>query len=657
MASRNRPASGAMPPARGGISGVGGRLPDAGEIGHEEGARLLRSYVQDTLRSKAVGDSAQYLGFVYDFVQLKQSDVQNSAESANKYAALLRAIGDSVTFLNESSHDRLCQELLSINLWTAPQVVAMAYAQLLVNLAISNQAFVPGVLKWLIRSFRPIHTAAEKGSSKPVRWHQSQREKQVQDVVMVTLAKIIEFVPTCKAVVLKHFTSRRPNLWSSQSDHCLYLRALCDLAELPAVVDMRESLLMKAVDHLMMIDVEIKVEDLLELPQGGNSDEDDSVFDLEAEDNRDIATPSAVQNRSDLERSRKLMATMDCLMDIILRHLNKRCEAGQLPLVWETMMQIFHQTLCHVHKSKFSQYIIFFLASRDPTRLCREFASHLLATIRSNAHPAAVRSSCAAYLASFMARAVLCPKELLVPCCEALVEECERYMGEYDSKREQQTYVEAFLGTSGAEKVLQHQVFYSVAQALLYVLCYHLEPLLNSNSNERGSVQHLVQDKLRRILSHELDPLSMCLKPVVQNFLHQASELGLGDFSCLRFQDVGGRGHRRLETFFPFDPYLLRWSKGHLKLNESYRHWRGYKDDDSESCSESDDSSDSGSGSDQGSDTDDDMIDASAPSHAAEPVPFRSRPVPVSAADGRQDPIMGMSPLDYGISVSVSPAR
>ncbi|CAD7697436.1 unnamed protein product [Ostreobium quekettii] len=243
MASRNRPASGAMPPARGGISGVGGRLPDAGEIGHEEGARLLRSYVQDTLRSKAVGDSAQYLGFVYDFVQLKQSDVQNSAESANKYAALLRAIGDSVTFLNESSHDRLCQELLSINLWTAPQVVAMAYAQLLVNLAISNQAFVPGVLKWLIRSFRPIHTAAEKGSSKPVRWHQSQREKQVQDVVMVTLAKVQALLLSSK------YHGRRFVHLGFFCDLSILPQAGVSIANLPACVAADRSVLCEVSPH------------------------------------------------------------------------------------------------------------------------------------------------------------------------------------------------------------------------------------------------------------------------------------------------------------------------------------------------------------------------------------------------------------------------
>lgn len=121
--------------------------------------------------------------------------------------------------------------------------------------------------------------------------------------------------------------------------------------------------------------------------------------------------------------------------------------------VWETMMHIFDTTLSHAHKSKFTQFVIFFLCSRDPVKLCEDFTSHLLTIIHCDSKPAAIRSSCAGYLGSFLARAAFVPKGLVAHCCKELAEACENYIRDYD---EQRAGCDHMLQTK--DRVAQHQV-------------------------------------------------------------------------------------------------------------------------------------------------------------------------------------------------------
>ena len=155
-------------------------------------------------------------------------------------------------------------------------------------------------------------------------------------------------------------------------------------------------------------------------------------------------------------------------------------------------------------------------------------------------------------------------------------------------------------------------VFDSACQALMYVLVYRMEDILNAGGEPSEALRAL---PLRDALYNRLEPTKTCLPSVVLEFLHRAADAGLPGFDdalverhkserreAKHDQEIspsvplpqlrrsgssaaalGGDGQlaeavrqrRPLRMFFPFDPYLLRRSAALLRLPITYVAWRG----------------------------------------------------------------------------------
>lgn len=261
------------------------------------------------------------------------------------------------------------------------------------------------------------------------------------------------------------------------------------------------------------------------------------------------------------------------------------------------MMSAFERSILHTHRSKFTQFIIFYLCLRDPDTYCQSFVSLLLSRLQDMRQPPITRCACAAYLASFLARSALAPEGLVVAAVQQLAGSCWEYAQHAKltasnsgkglvAVADKAGAAAANAVTTSSDPLAQsHQVFYAMFQALLYVLCYHLEPLIIKHRQHPASttcdhatvVADVVRSKVLPLLTHSLQPLSVCLPSVAAEFVRQASVLGLADCSgLLPAADILGRpAMRPLEMFFPFDPYLLHRSSCFLELERSYVRWRG----------------------------------------------------------------------------------
>ena len=118
----------------------------------------------------------------------------------------------------------------------------------------------------------------------------------------------------------------------------------------------------------------------------------------------------------------------------------------------------------------------------------------------------------------------------------------------------------------------QHIAFYANCQAVLYILCFRLEDLLDME----GGATFVSSLGLNMIVKSSLCPLLVCQKIVVKEFARLTKEHQI--VYCaqyMRRQSVISlpvqleRGYRaapsamepapnQLEDFFPFDPYLLQ---------------------------------------------------------------------------------------------------
>jgi len=162
-----------------------------------------------------------------------------------------------------------------------------------------------------------------------------------------------------------------------------------------------------------------------------------------------------------------------------------------------------------------------------------------------------------------------------------------------------------------AADVERHGLFYLVTQAVLYVFCFKFRIITEDQGGieNMGGIKNVpspfkMADRyhwinslnLERVVESTLNPLIMIQKQVAEEFTHISLSLGipLGGL-CERVIQrnklivlptrASFGGENRLESFFPFDPFMLKVSSKHFK--DGYQYWESVipadQDDDLES--------------------------------------------------------------------------
>ena len=207
------------------------------------------------------------------------------------------------------------------------------------------------------------------------------------------------------------------------------------------------------------------------------------------------------------------------------------------------------------------------------------------------------RRTCSAYAGSFIARAAYLSPNLVEECLNVMARCCHNYLTSHEGTL-CCIHTACFVFTSkflfsplsllGKPPDAEvHALFYSVCQSIFYIYCFKHPQLLDS---DRGR-EHFKQLHLERIIESSLNPfkvrhphfpptplttftfLQFCLNTVISEFVRITESLHL--LSC---QHIIGRnkkltlptksifgGANQMETFFPFDPYLLRHSSRYLQ--------------------------------------------------------------------------------------------
>lgn len=120
-----------------------------------------------------------------------------------------------------------------------------------------------------------------------------------------------------------------------------------------------------------------------------------------------------------------------------------------------------------------------------------------------------------------------------------------------------------------------HSVFYSVCQALFYVVAFRQKDLLNSKKD----FSFMSSLRLGKIVTSRLNPLRVCQPAVVQNFAAVTRTYQLA--YCYSIIEHNSRNHlptiyqdekgsilvtnNLVDGFFPFDPYILKRSSQKIK--------------------------------------------------------------------------------------------
>jgi RNA polymerase I-specific transcription initiation factor RRN3 len=428
-----------------------------------------------------------------------------------------------------------------------------------------------------------------------------------------------------------------------------------------------------------------------------DDDEEDDEFDDEMLD-------SEADYTIELESLSDLSSKIDNLLSSILEYLKpnlsvESLESGQGIPIFNSLTNAFRSIILPTHGTKATQYIIFYAAQQQPELIDAflvslfeivfsggnkkndSFSNNLSSSMANNSTNISninVKITGTQYIASFVARAKNLSDTQIASVVTFLVDYCTAYMEEHEyddddnnnnnnfdndeakHNRENRSHLSPQSNNNNPNikrefNPTKHSLFYSLVQALMYIVCFRKNSLRESdypnkeseihnkntnNSTKTGWVASLDRFFTRVIIS-KYDPLRWCNETVVLIFSRVAQSEGIcytwSVIERIRRERVGRitidkkekKSHNNnnlssapsssaasistimsdlsvgttqssmratqefldLIAFFPFDPLLLK--KSREIVQETYVEWdNGDDDDDDDDDDDNDDESD-----------------------------------------------------------------
>uniref|UniRef100_A0A7S2JXY6 RNA polymerase I-specific transcription initiation factor RRN3 n=1 Tax=Leptocylindrus danicus TaxID=163516 RepID=A0A7S2JXY6_9STRA len=474
--------------------------------------------------------------------------------------------------------------------------VMNAHYHLLIAICSANSTFLHPVLDVLMRHIRficardsldlnecnIIMDGSERSSGDPA-----------LDKVHATIQKILFLVPKAKIdlfpLVSRNFPhiTNPPQLVKNYSVVAMQMWQYGDF--------IREDLVLLMLNKALEMDVEIRIED------NGDVILDDSKKDTEGDEENEVVEKQTKKSKTVSDVAHKL----DVNMKLIFSFLDKQERS-----FYDLYMPQFIPTLLDVYKSKFVQFSFWYLMEKDACMehdenpLYRRFISELIQTLYStvsspdsNHISNSTIMSTASYLASFCARARFVDTDSICEVLSGLLTWAIFYIQQKNFTR--------------------NKLFYSITQAIFYIMCYRGRQVMQYRTDQVNGSQHDVSaERFHQLFANDaLNPLANCLSSVRLEFQVLGGEFGLipesivaatkkvkkkpaankimtPGISCLRNQLGGIHSQAKvsnpLDSFFPFDPYLLRQSSDCIR---QYLYWEDVEDLTYEREGENDDES------------------------------------------------------------------
>lgn len=404
--------------------------------------------------------------------------------------------------------------------------------------------------------------------------------------------------------------------------------------------------------------------------------EDDDEFDDEMLD-------SEAEYTIELESVSELSLKIDNLLTSILEYLVKNLsvnslESGQGIPIFNSLVNAFTSIVLPTHGTKATQYILFYAAQQQPELIDAFLVtlfeivfstdkrkgessttplSSLLSSSNNSSSNIHLKITGVQYIASFVARAKNLSDIQIKSVVTFLIDYCTAYMEEHD---DDDVDVDVEMGNTNSNSSSRnnssnytnikrefnpnkHSLFYSLVQALMYIVCFRKSSLHQSddddsknsnsiNNHKTGWVASL--DKFfTRVIISKYDPLRWCNETVVLIFSRVAQSEGIcytwSVLERIKRERVGRVTSDKREdkkniqpssttssvatsaastlnitagtqssiratqefldriAFFPFDPLLLK--KSRQIVETSYVQWDGGDDEDDENESDLED--------------------------------------------------------------------
>jgi len=454
------------------------------------------------------------------------------------------------------------------------QPVVTAYKHFLTNLISAQSYYTKPVVKMLLTTMLGTKEVKEQTKS------QDEAFENAHDA----LQSVVKISPlAAHTAILNYGKSCMPFMMTPMIHmHTNYIRNLLKISKyLP---NERIAILTLVIDRLVQLDAHLPIgEDLYD----GESDDSDNEETSEIK----VRKPTKEQICRDI-----LDQGMTVLFEFIKDYSTSD---SQLLSLYEDLQKVFETNVLPSYATGHVQFFMFYLCSLS-SKIQEKFMDYLWKRFTSPNCPSILRQTAIAYIASIIARAKFIEVGILRLYMKKITNWVHGYLNARVDSGNDFNYVD----------VRAHGPFYAASQALLYMLAFRYEELVQGPK----SIDFLSKLGLGRIVTCSLNPLKVCLPPVVKNFAAIARHYQLAYCETviqrnnrLNLPVVGTKASTTsvigeakpalLDTFFPFDPYRLEQSKNFVKGH--YREYQGSMLDeesdgsDDESDSENDETLDS----------------------------------------------------------------
>uniref|UniRef100_A0A2I3HC54 RRN3 homolog, RNA polymerase I transcription factor n=1 Tax=Nomascus leucogenys TaxID=61853 RepID=A0A2I3HC54_NOMLE len=333
---------------------------------------------------------------------------------------------------------------------------------------------------------------------------------------------------------------------------------------------LRHEILELIIEKLLKLDVNASRQDIEDAEETatqtcGGTDSTEGLFNMDEDEETERETKAGPERLYQMVHP--VAERLDILMSLVLSYMKDVCyvdgkvDNGKTKDLYRDLINIFDKLLLPTHASCHVQFFMFYLCSFK-LGFAEAFLEHLWKKLQDPSNPAIIRQAAGNYIGSFLARAKFIPLITVKSCLDLLVNWLHIYLNNQDS------------GTKAFCDVALHGPFYSACQAVFYTFVFRHKQLLSGNLKE--GLQYLQSLNFERIVMSQLNPLKICLPSVVNFFAAITNKYQL--VFCYTIIErnnrqmlpvirstAGGDSVQTctnpLDTFFPFDPCVLKRSK------------------------------------------------------------------------------------------------
>lgn len=289
--------------------------------------------------------------------------------------------------------------------WNTEWRVVIALVNLIHHMVSANSLLLIPALQLLVKSFLFKDKARAEQGALPVFNSFLDRPNDLFGLLHRSIRCLLSICPSGQSELFPILESNFPFNKDSSHDHSLYVSHLLIVCQYLPI--QQSKLLELIVIKCIEIDVEIHIEESgeVKIKKPADFEEPDLLF-----ENQDLNTFATSGNLNEVsEMADKLDNMMVLLLQFIDGKLAEDVANGVVrDRLFMQLLRIFEDHILMVHRSKFVQFLLFYIASKD-NKFAQAFAKLLMNIFLDERNSFLKRQSAVVYLGSFFARATFLP--------------------------------------------------------------------------------------------------------------------------------------------------------------------------------------------------------------------------------------------------------